>query len=118
MAALAGCGLLLYSGSVAALFIGYTLGVLAGGVIAPPLGAMVNEIFPTAVRASVAGWSVAASVLGAVAGLVVFGTILDLANRLGLAAAVTFLPAVPVAALLLGLPETRGLEPEQLAPAV
>jgi MFS family permease len=116
MAGLAGFGLLLYSGSVPALFVGYALGVLAGGMIAPPVGAMVNEVFPTSVRASVAGWSVAASVLGAVAGLVAFGAVADVGNRLSLAAAVTFLPAVPMAALLLGLPETRGMEPEQLYP--
>ncbi len=114
LAAIAGFGILLYSGSVGALFAGYALGALGGGVIAPPLGSLLNEVFPTSVRASVSGWFTASGVIGAVVGLVVFGAV---ANRyLGLAPVVTFLPALPVAALVFALPESRGLEPEQLAP--
>ena len=62
-------GILCYSGSGPALVVGYLLGITAGGVIAPAAGAFVNELFPTSVRASVAGWNVAGAVLGAVAGL-------------------------------------------------
>ena len=51
------------------------------GVIAPCAGAFVNELFPTSVRASVAGWSVAGSVLGAVAGLLAFGAVADVAGH-------------------------------------
>jgi MFS family permease len=77
---------------------------------------LVNEVFPTSVRASVAGWYIAAGVIGAVAGLVLFGAVADVGNRLSLAALVTFLPALPAAGLLFLLPESKGKEPEQLSP--
>jgi MFS family permease len=84
-------------------------------MIAPALGALVIEVFPTSVRASVAGWFVVAGVLGAVVGLVIFGAVSDV-SRLSVAAMVTFLPALPAAALLFALPESKGIEPEQLSP--
>ncbi len=113
--AMAGGGILMYSGSVAAFFAGYLLGVLAGSVFAPGAGALLNELFPTAVRASVSGWQVAAGVLGAATGLVVFGALAD-AGRWGVAAGITFAPAAVSALLYLLLPETRGREPEDLWP--
>ena len=116
VAGMAACGVLAYSGSSWALVTGYVAGVLAGSVFAPAGGAMVNELFPTPVRASVAGWWVLAGVIGAAAGLVVFGAIADAGNRFGVAALVTFLPAVAVIATLAWLPETRGREPEDLWP--
>ena len=114
MAAIAGFAILTYSGSNAALLAGYQLGVLAGSLFAPAGGALANEVFPTAIRASVAGWYVIAAVLGAVVGLLVFGAVADIGNRFSVAAVVTFLPALPLAALLLLLPETKGTEPEEL----
>ncbi|HET6915374.1 MAG TPA: MFS transporter [Acidimicrobiales bacterium] len=108
-------GIVAYSGSTAGLFVGYIFGVLTGSMIAPAAGAMVNELFPTAVRASVAGWWVAAGVLGATVGLVVFGAVADVRNQFLLAATVTFLPASAAAWMFWLLPETRGLEPEQVA---
>ncbi|HEX3567387.1 MAG TPA: MFS transporter [Acidimicrobiales bacterium] len=119
MGAMAGIGvfgILCYSGSQVALVVGYLLGIAAGGVIAPCAGAFVNELFPTSVRASVAGWNVAGSVLGAVAGLLAFGAVADVANRFGPAALVTFLPAMALSVLFLFLPETRGHEPEWFWP--
>ena len=96
-------------GSGTALVVGYILGVLFGSVLAPGLGALVNELFPTSVRASVGGWWVAAGVAGAAVGLVAFGAFADIGNHFALAAAVVFLPASVVAAALLWLvPETRG----------
>lgn len=117
MAGLAGFGVLAYNGSKVALLLGYVLGVLAGATFAPAGGTLANELFPTSVRASVTGWYTAAGVLGAVAGLVFFGFVADASSggdHAGIAAAVTFLPMVPVSALLLLLPETRGREPEEL----
>jgi MFS family permease len=113
-----GCfGVLSYSGSAAALVAGYVLGVLAGSVLAPGVGALINELFPTSVRASVSGWWVAAGVVGAAIGLVAFGAIADVGNHFALAGLVVFLPAAAAVAVLLYLvPETRGLEPEQLWP--
>lgn len=110
-------GTLAYSGSEAWLLVGYVLGVCAGAVFAPAAGSFANELFPTAIRGSVAGWAIAAGVLGAVLGLVAFGAAADVggvADHTGFAAAVVFLPATCLAVLLLALPETRGREPEDL----
>jgi len=116
MVAIGAAGVIAYSGSGVALVVGYVFGVFAGSVFAPAAGALVNELFPTTVRASVAGWQVAAGVLGAVAGLVAFGAIADVGNRFATAALYTFLPAVLFAGLFWLLPETKGREPEDLWP--
>jgi MFS family permease len=109
-------GVLTYDGSPAALIVGYILGVLAGSVLAPAIGALLTELFPTSVRASVAGWWVAAGVLGAVAGLVAFGAVADVRNQFEFAATLTFLPAALAAGFFWLVPETRGKEPEDLWP--
>jgi MFS family permease len=115
MFAMAGAGCLAYSGSRPALFVGYALGVGAGALFAPAAGALLNELFPTAVRASVAGWQVAVGVFGAVTGLLVFGAVAD-AGAWGTAALATFCPALLAVGLFLKLPETRGRELEELWP--
>jgi MFS family permease len=107
---------LTYTGSALALLAGYILGVFAASVFAPAAGALINELFPTSVRASVTGWSVAAGVLGAVTGLVAFGAVADAGRRFGVAGLVIFLPAALVMVLFWLLPETRGREPEDLWP--
>lgn len=114
MVAVALVASLAYSGSSAALIIGYASGVFAGGILAPALGALLNELFPTPVRASAAGWWLAAGVLGAVVGLVVFGAVATVNNRFGAAALVTFLPMALAMGLFWLVPETRGREPEDL----
>lgn len=114
MVGLALGGALAYSGSVIGLVTGYELGVLAGATLAPAAGALVNELFPTEVRASVVGWQVAAGVVGATGGLLAFGALADVGNRFAFAGAVTFLPVVLLAVLFALLPETRGKEPEEL----
>lgn len=116
MVGIAVFGAIAYSGSRAALVVGYCLGVLAGSLLAPSVGSMLTELFPTSVRASVAGWWLVAGVIGAAVGLVVFGAVADIGNRFGLAALATFLPASLGAALFWCLPETRGTEPEELWP--
>ena len=117
MVAIALSGALAYSGSRPALVIGYILGVLSGSLLAPAVGSLLTELFPTSVRASATGWWVVAGVLGAVGGLVVFGAVADVGNRFALAADLTFLPPAAAAALFWLLPETRGREPESLWPA-
>ena len=107
---------LTYSGSSLALVVGYVFGVLAGGVLAPAAGALINELFPTGVRASVAGWWLVAGVLGAVSGLVAFGAVADIGNRFSLAAVLLFLPAASATVLFWCVPETKGCEPEELWP--
>jgi MFS family permease len=118
LTAVALTGILTYSGSRTGLFVGFELAVLSASTFAPAAGALVNELFPTAVRASVAGWNVAASVAGAVVGLLAFGAIADVGDRFAFGAAVTFLPAVLATGLFALLPETRGREPEDLWPDV
>lgn len=110
-------GTLAYSGSKPALLLGYVLGVLAGSVFAPAVGALFNELFPTSVRASVAGWLLAAGVVGAGVGLVEFGAVADAGGRWAVAAPVTFLPAAAAVVLFWCVPETRGREPEDILPA-
>ncbi len=108
---------LAYSGTSLALVVGYMLGVTSGGVFAPAAGTLANELFPTSVRASVTGWNIAAGVLGAVVGLVVFGALADVggvSNHASFAALVTFLPVIPVVGILVLLPETKDIEPEEL----
>ncbi len=117
MAGIAAFGTLAYTGSEWALLCGYVLGVTTGGILAPAAGALTNELFPTSVRASATGWTIAAGVIGAVTGLVVFGAVADVggvSNHTAFAAAVVFLPMVLFSALLILLPETMGREPEEL----
>jgi MFS family permease len=116
LVAVACTGAFAYTGSSGAYVLGYVLGALAGGLLAPAVGALLTELFPTSVRASVTGWWVAAGVLGAVAGLVAFGTVADVGNRFAAAAQLTFLPAAGAAVLFWLLPETKGREPESLWP--
>jgi AAHS family benzoate transporter-like MFS transporter len=118
MTAVAVLAIWTYTGSAVALVAGYILGVFAASVFAPAAGSLVNELFPTSVRASAAGWSLAAGVLGAVTGLVVFGAVAGAGQRFAVAGLVTFLPAALLMVLFWLLPETRGREPEELWPAM
>jgi putative MFS transporter len=109
-------GMLTYSGSRAAVAGGYLLAVLVASAYAPAFGALGAELFPTGVRATAAGWLVAAGVLGAVAGLVAFGLLTDALDSFGAAAVLVCAPVVLTCVLFARLPETRGLELEQSAP--
>jgi MFS family permease len=109
-------GMLTYSGSRAAVAAGYLLAVLVASAYAPAFGALGSELFPTSVRATVAGWLVAAGVLGAVAGLVAFGLLTDALASFATAAVLICAPVVLTCVLFARLPETRGLELEQSAP--
>ena len=55
MVAIALCCVITYSSSRITLVVGYLLGIVAAAVFAPAAGALANELFPTSVRASVAG---------------------------------------------------------------
>jgi MFS family permease len=109
-------GILAYSGPKTALVIGYVLGVLSAATFAPAGGSLMNELFPTSVRASVTGWEIAVGVLGAVAGLLIFGAVADVGNRFALGSLAAFLPVLPVTLVIWLVPETMGREPEQLWP--
>jgi MFS family permease len=110
-------GVVTYSGSRVLLVVGYVLAVLSGSVLAPSIGSLLTELFPTSIRASVAGWWVAAGVIGAVAGLLLFGSIAGVGNHFAVAARFTFLPIALTGGLFWFLPETKGKEPEDLLPA-
>jgi MFS family permease len=116
LAVVALAGVLTYSGSAAAAVGGYLLAILASAAFAPAVGSLAAELFPTSVRATVAGWLAAGGVLGAVSGLVVFGLLVTVLGSFAAAAALLFLPVVLVAPLFARLPETLGLELEQSAP--
>lgn len=118
MAGLALAATICYSGSHIALYAGYEMAALFGGAFAPAAGALANELFPTSVRASVAGWNVAAAVVGAVAGLILFGAVADVGNRFAVGGLVTFLPMLAGTGLFALLPETMGREPEDLWPDI
>ena len=105
-------GAVTYSGSVPAAIAGYLVAVMAGAAFLPAMGALQAELFPTPVRAAVAGWLLAASVLGAFTGLVLFGLVADAGDRFAVAGAVVFLPTALAALLLPLVPETRGRELE------
>jgi MFS family permease len=115
--ALGGTGLAVavaYSGDLGSLVAGYLATVLLGGAFAPAQGALASELVPTAIRATVAGWLTVTGVLGAVIGLTIFGVVADATG--GFAAAAWSLGGI-VAASALGfgaLPETRGVELEEL----
>ncbi len=115
MAAVALLAIWTYTGSAPALVAGYILGTFAASVFAPAAGALTNELFPTSVRASAAGWSLAAGVLGAVIGLVAFGALAAPGNRFLVASLITFLPPTLLMALFWLLPETRGRDGGSLA---
>jgi MFS family permease len=117
MVGMALSGTVAYTGSSFALVGGYIAGVLAGGVFAPAGGSLANELFPTSVRGSVSGWTIAAGVVGAVIGLLCFGAVADVgssAHHAAIAAAAVFLPMSLGTFFLLPLPETKGKEPEEL----
>lgn len=117
MAAMALSGMLTYSGSSTAAVAGYLGAVTAGSMFAPAAGAMAAELFPTSVRAAVAGWMVASGVLGAVVGLMAFGAVADAYEQFGDAAVRLFAPTILVAGAFVLLPETKGRELEDWAQA-
>jgi putative MFS transporter len=107
---------LAYSGTSAAVVAGYLLAIFAAATYGPAAGAQATELFPTSVRGSVAGWLAAAGVVGAVAGLVTFGALVDRLGGFGRAAVAIAIPVGVAALLFTLLPETRGMEPEESAP--
>ena len=109
-------GYLAYRGSLSLAVAGYLLGLTAGSAFAPALGALSAEIFPTAERATAAGWLTASSAIGAVCGLIAFGVLADRLGGFDAAALVVSVPVTLTAPLYLLLPETRGMELEESAP--
>jgi AAHS family benzoate transporter-like MFS transporter len=104
-----------YSGGRTNFIIGYMVGIFAGGLLSPALTAISTEIFTHQVRATAAGWIVVFGVVGAVAGLGLFGWVGDAVHAsrttgLRLPALVTFLPFLPTLLLLRRLPESSQMD--------
>jgi MFS family permease len=104
-----------YSGGRVSFVVGYILAVGAGGLLSPAMTAISTEIFAHRFRATSAGWITVAGVVGAVAGLALFGWVGDVVQAssstgLRLPALVTFLPILPTLLLLVRLPESRRIE--------
>lgn len=116
-AAMAGSGVAVavaYSGSFPALAGGYLMTVLLASAFAPAQGTLASELVPTAVRATIAGWVTVSAVLGAVIGLTAFGVVADITGGFATAAwLLGFLVAASAAGFVI-LPETRGVELEDL----
>ena len=115
-AVIALAAMLTYSGSAAAAIAGYLLAVVAASVFAPAIGALAAELFPTGIRATVAGWMSVAGVLGAVGGLVLFGVLVTALDDFLVAAAAVALPVLALSPLYARFPETQGMELEESAP--
>lgn len=107
---------LAYSGTVPALMAGLWVGVTAQGAYGPAFGALSTEVFPTSVRATTQGWVAAAGVLGAVAGLLLFGRIDDVSGSFAPAAVAVATIAAISAIGYRFFPETVGMELEDSAP--
>lgn len=106
-----------FYGSFVGLVVGYLVALSASAAFGPAWGAWQAEAFPTSTRATAAAWTSVAGVLGAVAGLLGFGALIDLLGGFDLA-----IVPIAVAAAFGGLaaarlPETRNC-PTYLEPAI
>ena len=104
-----------YGGGKTDFVLGYIFTVGAGGLLAPAVTAISTEIFAHRFRATATGWITVAGVIGAIAGLGLFGWVGDSVHTssssgLRVAALVTFLPLLPALFLLIRLPESRAME--------
>ena len=107
-------GILIYSGTKLGMITGYEMAIFSGGMFSAPAGTFILEQFPTPIRAAVSGWQVATGVIGAAAGLFVFGIVAHIGHRFSIAAYLLFPGVAVIALLFLLLQETKGKEPEEL----
>ncbi|MGH2746921.1 MAG: MFS transporter [Actinomycetota bacterium] len=116
LVAVALAGVLTYNAGRAGVIAGYLIGIFCAAAYAPAAGSLSAELFPTSHRSTVAGWLTASAVLGAVAGIILFGALADRFEGFGPSAALIAAPVVIVSVLYARLPESRGLELEESAP--
>ena len=111
--ALGGFGALFFVLSGAPMWIAATLAAMLGTLSVPALGVLAPELFPTARRGAARGGLSAMATAGSAAGLLLAGVLVD---SLGYGNAFLWLAIGPLiaAALALGVPETSGVELEEL----
>jgi MFS family permease len=88
--------------------------VEAGATVA--LNALGTELFPTHLRGTAKSWITNAAVVGAIAGMGAVGALGDAAGADAVIRVLALLPIASAAALV-ALPETSGLELEEIGPA-
>jgi len=103
-----------YGGTSIQLTVGYLLAIMTSSAFAPPTGALAAELVPTRIRATLAGWITFAGVLGAVVGIAGFGVLADATGGFDSAARTIGIVTALTAVGFLLLPETRGVELEDL----
>ena len=103
-----------YGGTDTRLAVGYLLAITSSSAFAPPTGALGAELVPTRIRATLAGWVTFAGVLGAVIGIAGFGVLADATGGFDRAARLIGIVTALSATGFLALPETRGVELEDL----
>jgi MFS family permease len=103
-----------YGGTDTRLAVGYLLAITSSSAFAPPTGALGAELVPTRIRATLAGWITFAGVLGAVVGIAGFGVLADATGGFDRAARLIGVVTALSAIGFLLLPETRGVELEDL----
>jgi MFS family permease len=116
MAVLSGAAVVTYNVPGAGVIGGYLLAIFAASAFTPASGVMSAELFPTSFRSTAAGWLTAGGVVGAVAGLFLFGLLADTLGSFGVAAILLAVPVILLTLLYLLLPETAGLELGDSAP--
>ncbi|MGI9576800.1 MAG: MFS transporter, partial [Microthrixaceae bacterium] len=111
--ALGGFGALFFALSGAPMWVAATLAAMLGTLSVPALGVLAPELFPTARRGAARGGLSAMGTAGSAAGLLLAGVLVD---SLGYGNAFLWLAIGPLiaAALALGVPETSGVELEDL----
>jgi MFS family permease len=111
--ALGGFGALFFVLSGAPMWVAATLAAVLGTVAVPALGVLAPELFPTARRGAARGGLSAMATAGSAAGLLLAGVLVD---NLGYGNAFLWLAIGPLiaAVLALGVPETSGVELEDL----
>ena len=106
---------ILFQVSGAAMWVASIFGSVVGAVAAPALGALLPELFPTLRRGAANGLLNGAAVLGSVAGLLAAGHFITDGNYGPTIMALAAGPLI-VAVLVWWLPETAGVELEELNP--
>jgi AAHS family benzoate transporter-like MFS transporter len=108
--------LLFFLGGPSALWPGFAAMVFFQGGKMTIIRACAAELFPTAIRGAAAGWLTAAATVGGMAGLAAAGALTSWAGGIQYALAVISIAGVLAAGgLVLGLPETRGMDLDEAA---